>query len=124
MGRDLRELVHAELWGVGKHHRAEYGILKLADVAGPRIALKHGERVRLDAVDALTLLGGEAGNEVTDELGHILEPLAQGRNPYGEDVQSVIKVLAETAVADEVDQILIGGRDEPDVDLDRALGAH
>ena len=42
------------------------------------------------------------------------------RHPDGEHVQPVIEVLAEAALVDEIDQVLIGGRDQAEIDLDRA----
>ena len=60
---------------------------------------------------------------MADELGHVVEALAQGRHPDGEDVQPIIEILAEAAVVDQIDQVLIGGRDQPDIDLDRLLAA-
>ena len=58
-----------------------------------------------------------------DELGHVLEAFAQGGHPDGEHVEPVIEVLAEASLLHEADQILVGRRDQPEVDLDRVLGA-
>ena len=123
VGGDLRKLVHREHGLIGKNHGAEHGVLELADIAGPGIALEHGARVGVDAVDALALLGGEAGDEVADELRHVLKPLAQWGHPDGEHVQPVIEILAEAALIDEADQILSGRRDQAEIDLGRVPGA-
>src|ERR1700682_3639809 len=91
----------------------------------PSSAAKRGMKWRAGAgaVDALPPLGGEAGDEVADELRHVLKPLAQWGHPDGEHVQPVIEVLAEAAFIDEADQILIGRRDQAEIDLGRVLGA-
>ena len=123
MRRDLREFVDGEHRLVGENHGTEHDILELADIARPGIALKHGEGLRVDAVDVLSLFRGEAGDEAADELGHVLEAFAQGGHPDGEDVEPVIEVLAEAPLLHEADQILVGRRDQPEVDLDRVLGA-
>ena len=78
---------------------------------------------RVDAVDPLAFLGGEARHEVAHQLRHVLEPLAQRRHPDREDVQPVVEVLAEAAFADQADQIPVGRRDQPEVDLDLVLAA-
>ena len=48
---------------------------------------------------------------------------AQRRNRDREHVEAVEQVLAELAALDEFDQVLVRRRDEPEIDLDRALGA-
>ena len=47
--------------------------------------------------------------------------LAQRRQLQREDVQAVVQVLAELSLATAFAQIAIGGGDDADVDLDRAL---
>ena len=46
-----------------------------------------------------------------------------GGMAIGKDVEAVEQVLAELAGLDEFDQVLVGRRDEADVDLDRAARA-
>ena len=108
---------------IGKDHRAEHRVLELADVARPAVALEHGKGIRLDAVDALSFLGGEAGNEMADEFRHVVKAIAQRRNPDGEDVEAVVEVLAQAPLPHEINQVLVGRPDQPDIDLDGVLGA-
>src|SRR5262249_56837343 len=37
-------------------------------------------------------------------------------------VEPVVEVLAQLAVLDELDHVAVGGRDQPEIDLDRPLG--
>ncbi len=48
---------------------------------------------------------------------------AQRRNGDRKDVEAVEQVLAEPAALDQFDQVLVGRRDQADVDLDRTAGA-
>src|SRR4029453_16343098 len=98
-------------------------VLELADIAGPGVAAEHGDRVRIDAIDRLALLGGKPRDEMADELRQIFKPLAQRRHPDGEDVPPVIEVLAEAALIDEADQVLAGRRDQADVHVDPCFPA-
>ena len=77
----------------------------------------------LIAGDALAFFGGEAGEEVLGELGHVAEPVAQRRHPDREHVEPVVEVLAELAFLDQLDHVAVGRGDEAEVDLHRALGA-
>src|SRR5262245_57481633 len=108
MRRDLRKLVHSEHGRVSENHGPKHCVLELTDIAGPSVAADHGHRLRLDAVDGLALLGGKSCDEMADEFREILKPLAQRRHPDGEDVQSVIEVLAEAPLIDETNQVLAG----------------
>ncbi len=75
-------------------------VAKLADVAGPRVALEGGEGLGVEALRPLVVGAGEAFVEVLDERGHVLGPLAQGRNLEGDDVEAVEEVGAEGAPLD------------------------
>ncbi len=57
------------------------------------------------------------------QLGDVLGPLAQRRQQQREDVEPIIEVLAESPLADQNLQVLVGGRDDADVDADRVRGA-
>src|SRR5689334_16811964 len=53
-----------------------------------------------------------------DEQRNILAALAKRRKLEGDDVQAMIKVLTETALTHQAEQIDIGGRDDAYVHLD------
>ena len=52
---------------------------------------------------------------MTDQLGNVLGVLAQRRHPEGDDVEPVIQVLAEQALADQLLEVVVGGGDDPHV---------
>jgi hypothetical protein len=57
-----------------------------------------------------------------DEQRHVLAPLAERRQADVHDVQAIVKILAERALAHEISQILVGRRDHARIDGD-GLGA-
>jgi len=61
--------------------------------------------------------------KVGDQRHEILDPLAQGRDPHRDDVQSVIEILSEAAFGDEGFEVAVGGGDRADVDRHRSRGA-
>jgi hypothetical protein len=66
---------------------------------------------------------GEPGEEVTDERRDVLAPRAERRDFDVDDVQPIEEIGAEAATADLGIHVAIGGRDQADVDGNRARGA-
>ncbi len=66
---------------------------------------------------------GELVDEEAHEQRDVLGALAQRRQRDREDVEAVVEVLAERLLADGLEQVAIGGGDDPDVDLDRRPAA-
>ena len=120
---DLGKLGRRQFVAVGQHHGAEHRVLELADVARPVVGGEQRQRLGGNAADALALLGAEAGEKAPGEIGHVAGAGAQRRNRDREDVEPVEQVLAEAARLHEFDQVLVGRRDQADVDLDRAARA-
>ena len=58
---------------------------------------------------------GEFFDEVFHQQWNIGFPLAQGGNPDGEDVQSIIQIRAKFLLLHHLPQILIGGGDDAHV---------
>ena len=65
----------------------------------------------------------DLGEEVPDQVGHVLDALAQRRQPQRHHVEAEEQVLAEQPLLDEDAQVLVGGRDDADVGLDRRAAA-
>ncbi len=61
--------------------------------------------------------------KVLCQLGNILTPFPQRRNPDVDDFEPVIQVFAEAALANELFKILMSGRDDAHVHLERLAGA-
>ena len=107
----------------GQQHRPVQGVLQLADVAAPGV-LQHqrlglrGERARGHAVHR-GVFPGEMGGEFQD----VGRPLAQRRQPQGDDVEPVEQILAERALADLLHEVAVRGRQHADVDPHRGGAA-
>src|SRR5579883_3520170 len=61
----------------------------------------------------------EPVQEMVREKDGVAAPLAQRRNPQGHPVQAIEEVFAEFAMPHLLFEILIGGADDPHIDLDR-----
>ena len=77
---------------------------------------------RLEALRRQALLLGDA-EEVAHEVGDVLEPLPQRRQPQRHDIQPIEQILAEQALIDLLLQVAIGGGDDADVGPDRRAAA-
>ena len=71
---------------------------------------------------ALAGAAGVAADEVLDQQRNVLAPLAERRHRDRNDVQTVVQILLEPAVADELAQVAVGRGDHAHVDLNRPLG--
>ena len=89
---------------------------------GQRIALEPLDRGRLDLLRRQPFALGKR-EEVADEVGNVLDALAQRRQPQRHDVEAEEQVLAEQALLDQDAQVLVGRGDDADVGLDRRAAA-
>ena len=93
-------------------------VLQLPDVAGPVVALEHGQGLRGDAAHLLAELLAELLEEVGDEQRDVLAALAQRRQVDRDDVEAVEEVLAHRPLRHRRLEVAVGGGDEPHVGLD------
>jgi len=91
--------------------------------ARPGIGNEQRERFGREPRDLFVFFGGKARHEIFRESGHIFPAVAQRGNQNREYVEPVIEVFAEAALARELGEVAIGGRDDTHIDLDGALGA-
>jgi hypothetical protein len=61
--------------------------------------------------------------EVAHQVGHVLAALAQRRQAHRHHIEAEEQVLAEQALLDQDAQVLVGGRDDADIGLDRGAAA-
>src|SRR2546426_1127396 len=101
---------------VGQKDRALEDVLQLADVARPRVHPQALQRV----VGQRSRRPGQSEpgplEEGVDELGQIVEALAQRREPELDSAQAIEQVRSEPTLLDELAQGLDRRRDEPDPD--------
>ena len=98
-------------------------VAQLADIARPVVRLERGHRFFRDGRRRHPPLGREAREEMADQLGDVLAPLAQRRKAHRHDVEAVEEVLAEAPGGDLVLQVARRRRKHAHVDLDRPLAA-
>src|SRR5262245_14375633 len=87
------------------------------------MAPKDLESVVIDAVDRAPVALVELVDERLYELGDVLHPLAQGRYRDRQDIEPVVEILAQRAVLQRLQRVLVGGRHDPHVDVGLALSA-
>ena len=119
---------------LGVDHRRGDGLLRIergeparqvfqfAHVAGPAIALQPVERGLVDLLLRQALALGQR-EEMPDQIGNVLDALAQRRQPQRHDVEPEEQVLAEQALLNQDAQILVGRGDDAHVALDRRAAA-
>src|SRR3546814_14806740 len=73
-------------------------------------------RLLCEAHGALAV--GDLAQEVADEQRHVLAPFGQARQVDREDGETVEEVLAETAMADRLVDVAMGGGNDAAVDRD------
>jgi hypothetical protein len=105
----------------GEDDGAMQDVLELAHVAGPVVAREHLEGTGRHAAHVAVALAGDLAHEVLDECGNVLAPLAERRHVDRHDVEPIVEVLAERALAHGAPQIHVGRRQDPHIDRH---GAH
>ena len=94
--RDLGGLDHGP---VRQHDRPLDGVLQLAHVAGPVVALQRAPARRpRRPPPRRPVRGAVLAQEVLDQERDVLAPVAQGRDLDGDDAQAVVEVLLERAL--------------------------
>ena len=100
--------------------RALDDVAQFADVPGPWVGFETGLRFRREAGPVRPFeLGRHAPPEMLGEQGNVALADAKRRKGHHLEAQPVEQVRAETAQIDEARQMLVGGRDDADVYLDR-----
>ena len=94
----LGQQVERQLVAGGHHDGPLDVVLQLADVARPVVFLQRRQRPRLDVGHVAVVLLVVEVEEVRDQLGDVLAPLAQRRQVDRHDVEPVVQVLAEPAL--------------------------
>ena len=91
---------------------------QLPDVPGPRIILQRLHRLLLDRRDLFAQFPGIPLYEGLDHQRDVFFPLPQWWDSDGEDVEPIVKVLPEPALADLFLKVSIGRCHDPHIDFD------
>ena len=113
LGVDHRALHH--------HHEPVDAVPQLADVPRPRVVAQDPHRRPGDLLGLASLPRAGPLEEMLDEQGDVVAPLAQGGHAQGHHVEAVVQVLAELALGDELVDVPVRRGDQPHVERDQRL---
>ena len=88
---------------------------------GQECCVEKLHRFRRHALDVPVQFAVHAGEEVFQQQGNIVDPLAQRRDADRQHVQAVEEVLPEAAGGGQGLQVLIGGGDDADIAMNRGV---
>ena len=105
------------------HHAFNY-VFQFADIPGPiaRHESRHG--VRADILNFPVVFARKIINKVADEQRNIIPPFAQGRNGYCQDINPIKQIFSEFSLLHKFGEIIVRGRNQPDIGLKRFLAAN
>src|SRR5580704_108749 len=95
-------------------------IAELADVAGPGMRAEPPEAVGIDPGKLLAEFPLEMGDEMVGQPRDVLATLAERRDVNRQHVQSIEEIGAQATIRDVALEVAIRGRDEANVDANRA----
>ena len=107
--------VHGDARRLGEEGDPLHQVRQLPDVARPGIGEERRARVGGESLRAEPVIGAGPPQEVLRQEEDVRRALGEGGEPHGHDGEPVIEVLAETAGADRVEQVLARRRDQRDV---------
>ena len=112
------QIVHIHVVPLARDGHPLDHVLEFADVPGPRIGLDdlHGRRRK--PRDPRAPLPPVLREKMLQQNRNIAPPLAQRRQVELTDADAVEKVLTKLPLLDQVPELLVGGHQEPEIDLD------
>jgi len=116
-------VVDADFPLTAEHESPFDHILQFAHIAGPVVGHQERKRLRGDARNLLVLQIVEAADELPGQQGNILYAAAQRRQFNADDIDAVIEVFTESALAGLLCQIAVGGGQDAHIGALRAGGA-
>src|SRR5664279_24847 len=114
----------AQLGLLRHHHGAFDRVFQLADIARPIVLLQFIHRRRRDSGDLLAHFTRKLAREVVHQQRNIFPAFAQRRNLDMKNIQTIEKVGAELALLDQLFQVLVGGGDHAEIDVDGLIAAY
>src|SRR5713101_6884303 len=114
----LREQVDVDALLRGKNDGTLHDIFEFADVAGPIVVHQELHSRGSEMAQGLGIFLAVAVEEMREQRGNIFAAVAQRRQLQMNDVEAVIEILAEAALADEGQEIDVRGGDDAHVDFD------
>src|SRR5271156_3265689 len=94
-------------------------ILQFANIPWPVIGLEQLEGFLVDIPELLTHFCSVSVNQVFDQQGNVVRPVAQWRYLNGKDVESVVQILTENSLRHCCAHIPVRSRQNSDIDRNR-----
>ncbi|MNI72404.1 hypothetical protein D3C73_1283430 [compost metagenome] len=91
--------------------RPLHHVTQLANVPWPAVTQQRFTGLVTEAPCRTRVFLDEPGQEPVGEVENVFPAFAQRRQVQGNDIEAIQKVFAETAVADHVLKVLVGGRE-------------
>ena len=108
----------------GAEHKGVFDhIHQFPDIARPAVLEQHLHAASGDAGNFLAGAFADPLDKGLHQQGDVGHPFPQGREIDGNHSDPVIEVFPELPFPDQLLQILVGGGDDPHIDLDRAMVA-
>ncbi len=118
MGADpRREVLRRDSLAAAEGDGPFDGILQFTDISGKRVAPEQGHGLIGKTVDPFSHVRGESGQKAACEHLDVLGAVPKRGNFQGEGFEPVEEVFAKAPFLDFSGEILVGGRDDPDIDL-------
>ena len=116
-GAEARQVLRLDELAARQNRGALDDVAQLAHVARPVVELEHPHRLGRDRLDVASVARVELVEERLDDERQIVLAIAQRRQLDREDVEPVVEIVAQLAVADRVERIDVGRREHADVDF-------
>src|ERR1700722_9566007 len=94
-------------------------MLQLANVAWPRVSQERVQSLRGKVLPPGRLMLRDFVEEMFAELSDVGRAIPQGRHAKSNDIQAVVKILAEAAIGDGFEQIRVRSGDHSYIDRKR-----
>ena len=114
----------ADLVAVAHEPGVEQHVLELPYVAGPVEGFQILERSLGNALYLHAEFARALGQEMLGQEWNVLAPVRQRRQAQTNDVQAMKQIFTEHAVLDATFKVLVCGRDDPYIGLDRLVSAN
>ena len=118
-----RQVLGFDESAVADDHGAFQGVTQLAYISGPRVSLKHSQYRFAYVGDLAVVFLIHIGKQTFHQLADIFFMLAERRHMNVENVETVIKVLAQFSVGDGVVGNFVGRGEHAHVDRGFDLAA-
>ena len=115
-----RDVARERLLAILQQHDAPDDVLELAHITAPRMLQKSGCHLRRECPVSSVLLI-ESREEPRRQDEDLLFAISQRGNADLHHVQAVVEVFPEVASHEPLLEVAIGGGDDPDIDIDRAV---